>query len=475
MVDLRKKSVAGWGRVIIILFLLVVIVFASRQLFTQEPSVPVTDLNPLQLSGFQRLLILAPHCDDETLSSAGLILAAQRAGMQVRVVIATNGDGFLFATMQDFRKIYPKPSDFIRMGELRQQESLAALEILGVHSEQVTFLSYPDRGTPDLWNNHWATSDSYRSPYSADTKSPYPITFDPNAVYAGVDYLKDLSSILESYRPDLIIYPHPMDVHPDHWGLNVFTRLAISILRHRDPSFATTELTYLVHRPDFPEIKGLFPTESLTPPYSIYELSPNWVRLDLSPTDTAMKGQAVKAYRSQLPLLHNLLDSFVRANETFFEVTDSTLVTTTGGTYSNPSSWIDVAGKSIPPVQLDPVGDYTTRDLLPAGDLTALFAAQDKGGNLLVCARLREKTVPEIIYMLRMKIMTDNGVSAFRARTGELQSGWQPLNRTDSVACLKIFLSDLGNPWAIFIGATTVTGGRIEDETAWQMIQITQP
>jgi LmbE family N-acetylglucosaminyl deacetylase len=435
MVVLRKESVASWGRVITILFLLAVIVLVSRQLLMQEPSVLVTDLKPLQLNGFQRLLILAPHCDDETLSSAGLILAAQRAGMQVKVVIATNGDGFLFATMQDFRKIYPKPADFIRMGELRQQESLAALEILGVHSEQVTFLSYPDRGTPDLWNNHWAISDPYRSPYSADTRSPYPITYDPNAVYAGVDYLKDLTSILESYRPDLVIYPHPMDVHPDHWGLNVFTRLALSILRHQDPSYEATELTYLVHRPDFPEIKGLFPTKNLTPPYGIYELSPNWIRLDLSPSDTAIKGQAIKAYRSQLPLLRNLLDSFVRANETFFQVTDSTLVTTAGGNPDDPSSWIDAAGKSIPPVQLDPVGDYATRDLLPAGDLTALFAAQDNQSNLLVCSVLREKTIPEIIYMLRMKILTDKGVSEYQARTGELRSGWHPLNRTDTVAC----------------------------------------
>jgi hypothetical protein len=263
-----------------------------------------------------------------------------------------------------------------------------------------------------------------------------------------------------------------MDVHPDHWGLNVFTRLAISILRHQDPSYKTTELTYLVHRPDFPEVRGLFPTGSLTPPYGIYQLSPNWVRLDLSPTDTALKGQAVKAYHSQLPLLHNLLDSFVRANETFFQVTDSALATTTGGNFTDPSSWIDTTGKSIPPVQLDPVGDYATRDLLPAGDLTALFAAQDTGGNLLVCAKVREKTVPEIIYMLRMKILTDNGIVSYQARTGELRSGWQPLDRTDSVACLKVPLSDMGNPWAIFVGATTVAGGRIEDETAWQMIQI---
>ena len=82
----------------------------------------------LTLDRHQRLLVFAPHCDDETLSSAGLILDALRRGIEVRVVILTNGDGYLFATMEEFGRIYPKPSDFIRMGKLRQQESLHALE-----------------------------------------------------------------------------------------------------------------------------------------------------------------------------------------------------------------------------------------------------------------------------------------------------------------------------------------------------------
>jgi len=238
----------------------------TRQLALPDPGVPVADLKPFPLHGYQRLLILAPHCDDETLSSAGLILAAQRAGIQVRVVIATNGDGFLFATMRDFRKIYPTHSDYIRMGVFRQQESLAALAMLGVHPDQVTFLSYPDRGTPSLWNDNWAVTNPYRSPYTGDTKSPYAITYNPSSVYAGAHYLADATSILETYRPDLIVYPHPQDVHPDHWGLNVFTRLALTLIRHNDPAYKPTELTYLVHRPDFPEMKGLKPQESLTPP-----------------------------------------------------------------------------------------------------------------------------------------------------------------------------------------------------------------
>jgi LmbE family N-acetylglucosaminyl deacetylase len=460
--------------VLIILFLAGIVLLAS-QLAQPDPSVPLADLKPLSLAGYHRLLILAPHCDDETLGSAGLILAAERAGIQVKVVIATNGDGYLFATMQDFRKLYPRPADFIRMGEIRQQESLKALSILGVKPDQVSFLSYPDRGTPALWNNNWAVTDPFRSPFSGDTKSPYPITYNPQSVYAGSDYLADLTSILESYRPDLIIYPNPEDVHPDHWGMNVFARLAITLIHHSDPSYLPTEFTYLVHRPDFPEIKGLRPQASLTPPAIIYALSPDWYQLDLAPEDTTLKGQAVQAYRSQLPLLRSLLESFVRANETFSGVQDTTLDTITKGNITNPSTWVDLSGQAVVPVQLDPVGDFATRSFVPGGDLTAVYTAQDMQGNLQVCAQLREDTIPEITYFLRLKALTGNGIIAFQARTGTASSGWYPVHRSGVYACASVPLAALGNPWVVYVGATTEGGGRIEDQSAWQMVYINRP
>ena len=470
MVKLPDRILGSWGKVVLIVIVLGSVVLLTRQLALPNPSVPVTDLKPFLLEGYHRLLILAPHCDDETLGSAGMILAAQRAGIQVKVVIATNGDGFLFATMQDFLKVNPNHADFIRLGILRQQESLAALSLLGVKPDQVTFLSYPDRGTPSLWNDHWAVTNPYRSPYSGDTKSPYSITFNPNSVYAGADYLADVTSIIKSYRPDLIIYPNPQDVHPDHWGLNAFTRLALTLIRHTDPTYQPTELTYLVHRPDFPEVRGLRPQESLTPPAILYALSPDWYRLDLTPADTTLKGRAVMAYRSQLPLLRNLLESFVRTNETFAPVSNADLPSISQGDPNNPSTWMNASGQPVAPVQKDPVADFTTRSFLPAGDLTAVFAARDLQDNLLVCAQVQEDTIPEIVYVLRLKALTDNGVVAFQARTGKTPTGWVPLHRSSVYACAKVSMADLGNPWAVFVGAATVGGGRIEDETGWQMV-----
>jgi N-acetyl-1-D-myo-inositol-2-amino-2-deoxy-alpha-D-glucopyranoside deacetylase len=470
MAEFLNIFFSRWGRVFLIILLLAGIALLTSQLTLPDTFVPISDLKSLSLDGYHRLLILAPHCDDETLSSAGLILAAQRTGIQVKVVITTNGDGYLFATMQDFLKIYPRPADFIRLGEIRQRESIAALSKLGVKPDQITFLSYPDRGTPALWENHWAPTNPYRSPFSGDTKSPYPITYNPHSVYAGADYLADLTSILKAYRPDLIVYPHPQDVHPDHWGLNVFARLAITLIQHSDPTFQPAELTYLVHRPDFPEIRGLKPQETLTPPAILYALSHDWFRLDLTPGDTTLKGQAVLAYRSQLPLLRTLLESFVRTNETFAAVHNATLTTIANGDLSNPSAWVDPSGQPVEPVQLDPAGDFATRSFVPAGDLIAVYAAKDTHGNLQVCAQLRENTIPEITYVLRLKALTDNGIISFQARTGHPPTGWYPVHRSGVYACAAASLASLGNPWAVFVGATTVGGGRIEDESAWQMV-----
>jgi LmbE family N-acetylglucosaminyl deacetylase len=241
MKTIRLHSIKNWGWMFLILATLVGIVVGVRELAIREPGPALSNLQTFSLAGHQRLLILAPHCDDETLGAAGLILAAQRSDIEARVVIATNGDGYLFATMEEFKRLYPRPQDFIRMGNLRQQESLAALAVLGLRPAQVSFLSYPDRGSPSLWYDNWKANNPYRSPYSEDTHSPYPITYNPKSVYAGENFLADIISILDDYRPDLVIYPNPEDVHPDHWGLNVFTRLALTLIANRDSSFHPTE------------------------------------------------------------------------------------------------------------------------------------------------------------------------------------------------------------------------------------------
>ena len=169
---MKPRRIILW---LVVLFMVVAAAVAAYLILAPRGSAPgLSDLHPLPLDGHQRILILAPHCDDESLGSAGLIQEALHKNIEVRVVIATNGDGFLFATMEDFRRLYPSHADFIRMGNLRQQESLAAMQVIGLRPGQVTFLSYPDRGTPALWNDHWSAQSPYRYLILVITKARTP-------------------------------------------------------------------------------------------------------------------------------------------------------------------------------------------------------------------------------------------------------------------------------------------------------------
>ncbi len=455
------------------LLLLMASAFLSPTVVSPQPAVAVSDLTPLSLDGVQRILVLAPHCDDETLGSGGLIQSALKAGLQVRVVIATNGDGYMFATAAEFHKLYPTTHDYIRMGEVRQQESLAALRVLGLPPEDVYFLSYPDRGTPALWGKNWSAKTPYTSTHSGADHSPYPLTYNPQAVYAGEDYLADLTSVIEAYRPDLVIYPHPEDVHPDHWGLSAFTRLALTEIAHRDQAYQPRQLTYLVHRPDFPVLTGLKPTASLVPPPALYAIDRNWLRWNLTPDEVAVKGQAVQAYKSQLPLLHGLMDSFVRANELFAPVTSPQLAAVAAGEPLNPATWQDSSGQPLLPVQLDPQGDVVSHKTVPATDLTAVYAARAQGGELWMCAQLRQKAAEDLAYSLRLKALTETGLVSFTART-DSKSGQAAATRAGVYVCAQVPLAELGNPWAIFLEAAVESPAVTYpfDQTAWQMVSI---
>ena len=462
-----------WVRLPLVILCLLMLFLLWRDTRPPRRDVSPDELAPLSLEGVERILVLAPHCDDETLGPGGLIAAAEQEGKEVRVAIATNGDGYLFATIRDFRKVYPRPKDYIHMGTVRQQESLAALSMLGVPAEKVYFLGYPDRGTPSLWTTHWDASNPYKSPYNGASKSPYPLTYNPESVYAGEDYLADVTTIMADYRPDLVIYPHPDDIHPDHWGLNAFTRLALTELSHKDPSYQPRQLTYLVHRPDFPVVRGFKPAEALVPPPALYAIYPDWYRWDLAVVDEALKGEAVLAYRSQLSLLRGFMESFVRSNELFAPVVSQDLPVAVAGVPNDPSTWQDAAKQPIASIQLDPVQDYFLRRDLPGTDLAALYAARS-GDILWACAQLRVRASDDVPYTFQLKALTETSIVPYMARSHKPRPGEGQVTLHKDYACFQVPLLELGDPWAIHISVETQSpdANLPFDQTAWQMVYV---
>jgi LmbE family N-acetylglucosaminyl deacetylase len=89
--------------------------------------------------GGERPLILAPHPDDESLGCGGFIAACCERGRQPVVAILTDG-----AASHPGSRQYPPQ----RLRQLRKQEARRAVAALGLASENLVFLNYPDTALP---------------------------------------------------------------------------------------------------------------------------------------------------------------------------------------------------------------------------------------------------------------------------------------------------------------------------------------
>jgi LmbE family N-acetylglucosaminyl deacetylase len=269
----------------------------------------------------QRIVIFAPHPDDEVLGCGGLIQQALAHGAEVHVALMTNGDASELSLIFGERELSRKPQAFIALGRARQQESITALASIGLPADRIHFLSYPNNGLVALWRvDHWLRSSPYRSPYTRATASPYQRTFTPGATYCGEQVLSDVVALLERVKPTAVYVTHPQDIHPDHWATCAFVSYGLAMLaaRRSDAWVTQTRLYgYLIHWPRFPSPRRLRPRLPLAPPADIVSLRSTWLRLPLSPDETRRKLSAIKRYRSQLPSLDRLLLDFVRANELF--------------------------------------------------------------------------------------------------------------------------------------------------------------
>ncbi|MCK8783373.1 PIG-L family deacetylase [Roseomonas sp. NAR14] len=85
------------------------------------------------------LLILAPHPDDESLGCGGLIAEASLHRVATQVVMVSDGAG----SHPNSRHWPPA-----RLRALREAETLAALEVLGLPGESASFLRLPDTRVP---------------------------------------------------------------------------------------------------------------------------------------------------------------------------------------------------------------------------------------------------------------------------------------------------------------------------------------
>jgi LmbE family N-acetylglucosaminyl deacetylase len=275
---------------------------------------------PLALPRHPRVLVFAPHPDDEVLGAAGLITRLVRRGAPVRVVFVTNGDGWPWAVEEDLEVKKPADSDYLALGEIRQREALAATRRLGLVRHDVSFLGFPDGGLGELWRAHWSRTRPYTSPYTKEDSPPYPGAVNPDVTYDGQDLTSVITRILLEFRPNVIVIPHPYDGHPDHEHTSYFVIEALDALqtRHELPPNVAV-LTYLVHNPFWPpQPRAAFDT--MPPPPRSRIPDTVWEQIELDRAERAAKDAALREYRTQLEASPDLLRRFLRRNEIFGRV-----------------------------------------------------------------------------------------------------------------------------------------------------------
>jgi len=437
------------------LFSLGFIVFARDSILTYAAAAAKFDNLPiLTVNHLKRILIFSPHPDDETLAAGGVIQQALADGSQVKVVIVTNGDGQKFAPALINGKIAPHPRDYIVMGERRQAESLAALSKLGVQSDDIVFLGYPDRGTSPIWLADWNTQCPYTASYTRVKKDPYLDTFQANDVYCGNNLLKDLQTIIEEYKPELIILPHPADQNPDHGAVSNFARLAIAMTTAEDKSYMPEVWGYLVHYGMFPQPRGKHFDQVLMPPKRLMGKNNGWGRVDLNHSEMALKYSAIEEYSSQDFLLGEFLPSFVRRNELFESLPVQVLLPIAFTTLP-----VFIHGAKNPSTDFSGVNNegFPVKGNLMIGWQTARL--NDK---IWLDLRMKRDILPDLDCILSVKLPDGRTYRMDLVPIGSIFSSRDFVTQVD--------LATLGNPSVIAFAAEIKQGGFLVTKTGWHIL-----
>jgi LmbE family N-acetylglucosaminyl deacetylase len=109
----------------------------AGQLHKRWRALPFGSLD--DVTGGATCLILAPHPDDESLGCGGLIAACCSAGRPPLVAVLTDGSG-----SHPGSQLYP-PAKLIA---LREAEAMAAVDILGLPADRLSFLRERDTSAP---------------------------------------------------------------------------------------------------------------------------------------------------------------------------------------------------------------------------------------------------------------------------------------------------------------------------------------
>ncbi len=426
-----------------------------------------------------RVLILAPHPDDESIATAGVIQRALKAGAEVKVVCFTNGDNNELSFIVYEKRLVVKKKQFLNMGELRARESVAAMESLGLNQDDVIFLGYPDFGLMRMLVEYWGNGRPYKSLFTRVSRVSYLKAMSPNLPYTGESVLSDLESILIDFRPTMIFVSHPADVNRDHRAVYVYTKVALLDTEGRIEKPAL--YPYLVHANKWPLPRGYHPDLNFDPPINFQGSGISWQRLELTDEEIEKKYNAIGRYKSQIPYAPSYLVSFARKNEFFGDFSEVELK---GQDPSKEIVWQELKS----PENLNEDEEDGHHDM-PGGRqhvISNLFFARQEEylWVKLVMARQMEKNLGVTLFIFGYKNDTDFGqMPKIQIPINLLGIHLKDKKRMLSVKKIKyknqgntwtigIPLSLLGDPDHIFSYARAHSNSLPVEVTAWRVLKL---
>ncbi|MGZ5000471.1 MAG: PIG-L deacetylase family protein [Methylomonas sp.] len=281
----------------------------------------------LEVGNGERLLVLAPHPDDEALSSAGLAQRVFANGGSVRSVVVTSGDAYVDAVKLDTGKMRLSPADYLAFGEKRLEESRRAAQILGKGFLHLDLLGFSDGAIYDSLISHWRRNSPFRSDFTGFDHVPYRDSADWGYAQDGRDLLNELVAIMKETQPTIISFPDVMEDDSDHAGLGMFALLAVHEWLNQSPRVRVHPrlLAYLVHWPHWPKgsdwgIAQDWSNEPMHLPENLPLRGHKRVCLDLTKPEIGTKRDAIAQYVTQQRIMADLLSSFVRSSECFTQL-----------------------------------------------------------------------------------------------------------------------------------------------------------
>ena len=256
----------------------------------------------------ERVLIVVPHPDDETLGIGGTLqhLVFRRShgeDISYRVVLMTCGDSFE-AAYQKWLPHHPGKT-YVDFGVARHDETVKAMGRLGVGLENLTFLGFPDSLLTQILDSDVAV----KNPHTGTAEVPYPFAFRFHAPYTRRELVQELTEILNQVKPTLLYTPTLSDHHPDHSGTEKIVDATLTAM-----GLTVPRREYLIH----------WDTHDPAWPYNgkpwgviLGHQKPDFIE-PLTAAEQTLKSEAISDYATQLPVVYDYLHGFAKSSEVFW-------------------------------------------------------------------------------------------------------------------------------------------------------------